>query len=52
MIQFDEHIFQGGWNHQLVVYFLSGGVWVSQNKGKSKGWKQKEEDTAAPTPYL
>ena len=21
MIQFDEHIFQGGWNHQLAIYF-------------------------------
>ena len=36
----------------LCACFLSG-VWgVLQNKGKSKGWEQKEEDTAAPTPYL
>ena len=29
MIQFDEHIFQMGWNHQLVMYFLYRVEWMT-----------------------
>ena len=29
MIQFGDHMFQMGWfNHQLVVVYLSDGIWL------------------------
>ena len=38
MIQFDEHIFQMGWNHQLVLGLGIRTVDGNQKSGKKTSW--------------
>ena len=58
LIQFDEHIFQMGWNHQLVLYFMGDSDVSMKNRGafltswcERKGKKKEPEVSEIPNRY-